>query len=305
MREDTMRSVLTLLILATLEATGVFAQMSQPMVAENTTKISDHVWAIMGFPNIALVAGSRATLVVDTGLGPKNGATAAHVAAKLAPNNAKLFLTTTHFHPEHAAGEPGFPPGTLLIRDAVQQQEMEKHGQEMIEMFSKMSAQNKELLAGVVLRPPDVTFDQEVTIDLGGVTARLLWFGGAHTKGDELTFVEPDRTLISGDVVQNQTMPNIFGDGGTPTSWLAVLDKVAALNAAHVLPDHSAPGGGSLVAAERDLISEIRTQAVALKRQGVSADDAGKQIGANLKTQHPDWPNTNAARFVKSVYDEP
>ncbi len=62
-------------------------------------------------------------------------------------------------------------------------------------------------------------------VDLGGVTARLLWYGGAHTKGDELTFVEPDRTLVSGDVVQNKTMPNIFGDGGTPATWLAVLDK--------------------------------------------------------------------------------
>ena len=224
-----------------------FAQMSQPMVGEDTVKISDHVWAIMGFPNIAIVVGSGATLVVDTGLGPKNGATAARVAAKLAPGNRKLFLTTTHFHPEHAAGEPGFPAGTILIRDTVQQQEMEKHGQEMIDMFSGRSAQNKELLAGVVLRPPDVTFTQEADVDLGGVTARLLWFGGAHTKGDELTFVEPDRTLVSGDVVQNKTMPNIFGDGGTPATWLAVLDKVEGLNAAHVLPDHSAPGDGSMV----------------------------------------------------------
>ncbi len=300
-----MKSLSTLLTLAALVATSAFAQMSQPMVSENTTKISDHVWAIMGFPNIAIVVGSRATLVVDTGMGPKNGATAARVAAKTRAQQSKLFLTTTHFHPEHAAGEPGFPPGTILIRNAVQQQEMEQHGQEMIDMFSSRSAQNKELLAGVVLRPPDVTFDQEATVDLGGVTARLLWFGEAHTKGDELTFVEPDRTLISGDVVQNKTMPNIFGDGGTPATWLAVLDKVAALNAAHVLPDHSAPGDGSLVAAERSLISEIRTRALALKSQGVSVDDAGKQISAELKTQHPDWPNTNAAGFVKSVYAEP
>ncbi|HXM62302.1 MAG TPA: MBL fold metallo-hydrolase [Terriglobales bacterium] len=291
-------------MLAALAATTAFAQMSQPMVSENTTKISDHVWAIMGFPNIAIVVGSRSTLVVDTGLGPKNGAIAAHVAAKLGPNNSKLFLTTTHFHPEHAAGEPGFPPGTILIRDVVQQQEMEKHGQEMIDMFSQRSPQNKELLAGVVLRPPDVIFDREATIDLGGVTARLLWFGGAHTKGDELTFVEPDRTLISGDIVQNKTTPNIFGDGGTPASWLAVLEKVAALDAAHVLPDHSAPGDGSLVAAEVSLISEIRTRALALKRQGVSPDDAGKQVSANLKAQHPDWPNTNASGFVQSVYAE-
>jgi glyoxylase-like metal-dependent hydrolase (beta-lactamase superfamily II) len=296
-----MKSLSALLTLAALAATSALAQMSQPMVDENPTKISDHVWAIMGFPNLAIVVGSHATLVVDTGLGPKNGTTAARVAAKLAPNNPKLFLTTTHFHPEHAAGEPGFPPGTILIRNAVQQQEMEKHGQEMIDMFSQRSPQNKELLAGVVLRPPDVIFDQEATIDLGGVTARLLWFG-AHTKGDELTFVEPDRTLISGDVVQNKTMPNSFGDGGTPASWLAVLEKVAALNATHVLPDHSAPGDGSLVAAELNLISEIRTRALALKRQGLSPDDAGKQVSADLKAKHPDWPNTNAAGFVKSVY---
>ena len=49
----------------------------------------------------------------------------------------------------------------------------------------------------------------------------LLWFGAAHTKGDELTLVEPDGTLVSGDVVQNKVVPNIYGDGGTPSSWLA------------------------------------------------------------------------------------
>lgn len=293
---------LSLFVLIVINA---FAQSHDPILSESATKVSDHVWAIMGFPNIGIVVGSRATLVVDTGLGPKNGATAARVAAKLAPNSKKLFLTTTHFHPEHAGGEPGFPSGTILIRDAVQQQEMEKHGQEMMDMFSQRSAENRELLSGVVLRSPDVLFNEEATVDLGGVTVRLLWFGGAHTKGDELTFVEPDRTLISGDVVQNQTIPNIFGEGGTPASWLAVLQKVSALNVAHVLPDHSAPGDGSLVAAEVNLISEIRDKALALKKQGVSADDAGKQVSAELKTRHPDWPNTNAAGFVRSVYAEP
>jgi glyoxylase-like metal-dependent hydrolase (beta-lactamase superfamily II) len=301
---DTMKSLTKLMVLTLLLSTTGLAQSHDPMLGEDTTKISDHVWAIMGFPNIAIVVGSRGTLVVDTGLGPKNGATIARVAAKLAPNNTRLFLTTTHFHPEHAGGEPGFPASTILIRDAVQQQEMEKHGQEMIDMFSGRSAENKELLAGVVLRPPDVTFSQEATVDLGGVTVRLLWFGGAHTKGDELIFVEPDRTLVSGDVVQNKIIPGIFGDGGTPATWLAVLDKVEALNAAHILPDHSAPGDGSLVGAERNLIAGIQTRALALKQQGVSVEDAGKQISAELKTQHPDWPSTNAAGFVKSVYAE-
>jgi len=300
----TIRPILIILMSA---ACAVVAQgpRKAELYSGETSKISDHVWVMMGNPNIAIIVGTRGTLVVDTGLGAPNGEVIARTAQKLSPAGAKLYLTTTHFHPEHAAGEPGFPASTVLIRNTVQQKEFELNGLSMVDTFSKRGPEQAQWLSNRNFRTPDVLFENEAKLDLGGVTARLLWFGGAHTKGDELTFVEPDRTLISGDVVQNKTMPNIFGDGGTPSSWLAVLDKIAGLNAAHVLPDHSAPGDGSLVAGEQSLISEIRTRALALKGQGMSVDDAGKQVSADLKAQHPDWPNTNAAAFVKSVYADP
>lgn len=295
------RTVLALAIVARLSSGAAFAQQ-QPFVGEETTKISDHVWAIMGFPNIGIVVGTRATLVVDTGLGPRNGETVAKVAAKVA-NAPKLFLTTTHFHPEHAAGEPGFPPGTILVRNAVQQREMVEHGQEILEQF-RSRPQNAPLLTNVTLRTPDVVFDSEATLDLGGATARLLWLGEAHTKGDLVVLVEPDGTLISGDVVQNKVVPNIAASGGTPSSWLAVLDKLAALNVRRVLPDHSAVGDGSLVAAERAFISDVRTRALALKKSGVSAADAGMRLGNELKQKYADWPNMNVGGFVQRVYAE-
>jgi glyoxylase-like metal-dependent hydrolase (beta-lactamase superfamily II) len=298
-----MQIITVLLALCLVTATTVFAQ-SQPILSEDTVKVSGHVWAIMGFPNIGIVVGTNATLVVDTGLGPRNGATVAKVAKKLAPNN-KLYLTTTHFHPEHAAGEPGFPPGTILIRDKVQQDEMEKHGQEIIDLFASRNDQQKELLANVKLRPPDETFDKERKLDLGGgVTARLLWFGGAHTKGDELTFVEPDKTLISGDVVQNKVVPNIFREGGTPSSWIAVLDQVDKLGARHVLPDHSAVGDGSLVAQEKAFIVDLQKRALELKGQGVNADEAGKLLTTEFKQKYADWHISSLANFVKSIYAE-
>jgi glyoxylase-like metal-dependent hydrolase (beta-lactamase superfamily II) len=298
-----MKIITYLLALDLLTAAASYAQ-NQPILSEDTVRVSDHVWAIIGFPNIGIVVGANATMVVDTGLGPRNGATVAKVAKKFAPNN-KLYLTTTHFHPEHAAGEPGFPPGTILIRDQAQQDEMNKHGEEMINLFASRNDQQKELLANVKLRAPDETFDKERTLDLGGgVTARLLWFGGAHTKGDELTFVEPDKTLISGDVVQNKVVPNIYGEGGTPSSWIAVLDQVEKLGALHVLPDHSAIGNGSLVAQEKAFIVDLQTRALDLKRQGVNADDAGKQLTAEFKTKYADWPINNVTNFVKSIYAE-
>lgn len=300
-----MRTSGFMLVLAFLKFFPVegFSQAPPVVLTEDAVKISDHVWAIMGNPNVAIVVGSHATLVVDTGLGPRNGATIARVAARLS-SNPKLFLTTTHFHPEHAAGEPGFPAHTILIRNVAQQREMELHGQEMIDLFSGRAAQNKELLAGIKLRKPDVVFDAESTLDLGGVTVRLLWFGGAHTKGDELVLVEPDATLISGDVVQNKVVPNIFREGGTPASWLAVLDKLSALNIRHVLPDHSAPGDGSLVAAERTFIGDLHARALALKQQGVAADDAGARLSTEFKTRYSDWPSMNLSAFVRSIYAE-
>jgi len=285
-------------------AVGALTAQNQPVLGEDTVKVSDHVWAIMGWPNIAIVVGNGATLVVDTGLGPRNGATIARVAAKLAPSNQKLYLTTTHFHPEHAGGDAGFPKGTILIRNAVQQREMELHGKEVIDAFSGRSAQFKELLSDAAPRVPDVTFDGEYKLDLGGVTARLLWFGGAHTKGDQLIFVEPDRTLVSGDVVQNKMVPNIFRDGGTSASWLAVLDKIAALNVQHVLPDHSAPGDGTMVALEKQFISDVRNRALELKKEGVSVEDAGRRLEGELKTKYPTWPSVNVGGFVRSVYAE-
>src|ERR1700712_2113932 len=103
------------------------AQMSMANLPENSvTRVSDHVYAIIGFPNIAIVVGNGATLVVDTGMGPRNGATIVREVAKLT-KNPKLFLTTTHFHPEHSMGEQAFPPHTILIRPTVQQEELDQY----------------------------------------------------------------------------------------------------------------------------------------------------------------------------------
>src|SRR5262245_55229587 len=122
---------------------------NNPLLPEgNVTRVSEHVYAIVGWPNVGIIVGDRATLVVDTGLGPRNGATVAREAQKLS-KGGRLYLTTTHFHPEHAGGDAGFPAGTILIRPFVQQDEMLARGNEFLEMFRGRSPQFKELLSDV------------------------------------------------------------------------------------------------------------------------------------------------------------
>src|SRR5713101_9004315 len=97
-----------------------------PILSETTmTRVSEHVYALVGFPNVGIVVGSRGTLVIDTGLGARNGATVMRVVQKLA-KGPNLYLTNTHYHSEHTAGEQAFPANTVILRLALQQEEMNK-----------------------------------------------------------------------------------------------------------------------------------------------------------------------------------
>ncbi len=293
--------VLGMITAATLAAQGPAPQG----VPENAVKrVSGHVYAIIGFPNIAIVTGSHAALVVDTGMGPRNGAVIVRELQKLTKAPA-LYLTTTHFHPEHSTGEQAFPPQTILIRASAQQQEMEQRGAEYIRLFSSRSAQNAALLRDVKLRNPDVLFDREAKLDLGGATARLFWMGPAHTKGDELIFVEPDSVLISGDIVQSKLVPNMPNEDASVANWLAILDKLESLHARLVVPDHGELGDGSLVGKERAFLADLQTRALELKKQGTPVEEAGRMLTAEFKSKYPDWPNMGpVANAVRRVYEQ-
>jgi glyoxylase-like metal-dependent hydrolase (beta-lactamase superfamily II) len=248
---------------------------------------------------------------VDTGLGNANGAVAARVAKRLS-KGSKLFLTTTHYHPEHAAGIGGFPPETVLVRPTVQQQELEKEGDQTMTFF-KNSPQFAPSLQGLgPLRPPDITFDTQAKLDLGGgVTAQLMFLGAGHTASDEIILVNPDRAMITGDIVQNKVVPAVSSSGGSFASWLNVLDKLAQMQPRIVIPTHSKVGDGSLITAEAAFIRDMRDRVAALKRSGLPAAEAVTRLTDVFKMNYPewaantDWPNVNSMTgFVNRLYAE-
>jgi glyoxylase-like metal-dependent hydrolase (beta-lactamase superfamily II) len=271
-----------------------------------TRQLTPHVYVIFGNPNIAVVTGATATLVVDTGLGRRNGAFITDEVVKLT-KPTRLFLTTTHAHPEHASGQDGFPPDTVVIRPKAQQQELEEIGPGMIDLFRSRNETNRDLLADARVGKADILFDDGLTVDLGGVTVRLMWFGPAHTNGDMLALVEPDSLLVTGDVVQNRTGIGLTGSRSSLASWIAVVDKVAALHPAVILPDHSLPGDGPrLIAEQRGFLSDLAESVAESRRQGMSADEAARRISADFQARYAGWTRMNfLERSVLAAYREP
>jgi glyoxylase-like metal-dependent hydrolase (beta-lactamase superfamily II) len=108
-----------------------------------------------------------------------------------------------------------------------------------------------------------------------------------------LTLIEPDGVLVSGDVVQNKAGIGLSGSQSTIKSWIAVLDKVAALKPAVILPDHSQPGDGKLIAEQRAFLVDLQERIGALKHQGKSAEEAGRLISADFAARYPGWTRLN------------
>ncbi len=271
------------------------AQTSERNINPATlAKVSAHVWTIKGYPIVGIVVGKTGTLVIDTGLGTPNGRIVADAARKLSPPGQKLYLATTHYHPEHAAGQGGFPPDTIVIRPRAQQAELDDEGQRTIDGFSARSAVDKALLEGARITQADILFDTDYRQDLGGVSVRIAWFGPAHTRGDAVVLVEQDGILFSGDVVQNKIAPNFFCTTCTPQSWLKVLDGVAGLKPRTIVPDHTDMGdGAALIAEQRAFLTDLQSRALALKAQGTSAEEAGKIVLAEFETRYAGWISLN------------
>ena len=257
-----------------------------PMIKRDATiKVADHVHVILDdnvgmVPNVGIVVGERATLIVDTGLGEKNG-TIVLVEARKLDDNTKFYLTATHFHPEHDLGATAFPDDAEMVRWRVQQTEGEEQGAQMIERFSSFSAANAELLAGARMREPDTLFDDEVRLDLGGVHVRVKGVGPNHTRGDTVMFVEEDRVLFTGDVVMG-VFPSASGQAGDVDKWIENMSEFEALRPAVVVPAHGRLVDVATIRRYREYLTAVRDETRAAKRQGRSLEQVQQALAPTL-----------------------
>ena len=280
-----------------------------PLVKEDATvKLAPHTYVIpdgnVGLvPNVGIIVGSRATLVIDPGLGRRNGETVLREVAKIS-KNTELYIASTHFHAEHTTGYVAFPASAKYINSTVQEAEFEQSGMQMVQMFSGRSATTAEILKDAARRSAAITFDRDYTLDLGGVRVRFIVVGPTHTKGDTTFFVDGDNVLFAGDVVMN----NSFLAASAVSSmkaWLAAFDTLEALKPQTVVPAHGEVGPGTIIATNRTVMQGVQARARALKAEGRTADETAKTVQAEFQAQHPDWPRANGlAAAARSAYAE-
>src|SRR5688500_2568450 len=166
-----------IVVTAVLPVDGQRGPAPDPLIPEGVTvKLGAHTWAIPDggvplVPNIGIVVGNRATLVVDTGLGRRNGEAILREVAKVS-KNTELYIVTTHFHAEHTMGYVAFPPSAKYVNAKQQEADFDEGGMRQVQAFASRTPLTTELLSGATRRAADITFDKEHVLDLGGVRVR-------------------------------------------------------------------------------------------------------------------------------------
>jgi glyoxylase-like metal-dependent hydrolase (beta-lactamase superfamily II) len=268
--------------------------MSAPAVPDvKPQQIAEGVYVIPDeridlVPNVGYVVGENAVLVVDTGMGVANAERVLARARELA-DGKPLFLTLTHFHPEHGFGAQVFRDAATIVYNQSQREELKEKFGEFVEMFSGFSPEIADILSDVELTEPHESYPDRHRIDLGGVVVELESVGPAHTRGDQLVWLPEQQVLFAGDLVENRFFPILPDADAHGSEWIDLLERMERMEPATVVPGHGAVGDVGLVREVREYLEWIR--ALVQESREKDADALKAELEPKVLERYSNWDN--------------
>lgn len=254
-------------------------------------------------PNIGIVIGTDAVLVVDCGLGRANGEVVLRKAREVAGSKPVL-LTTTHFHPEHAFGAQAFQGHATILTNTTQANELRDKGGFFLTLFRSLGPETREALERVEVVMPDETYEGERTIDLGGKQVILRELAG-HTRGDQIIFLPQEQVLFTGDLVENRLFPILFDQDASASRWIETLAHLMDLSPATVVPGHGEMGTVEVVQEVQDLLIFMREEVNRRIKEGQPLELIDQEAARIIKERYQEWGNDLWIPFaVRSIYAE-
>jgi len=244
-------------------------------------------------PNIGVIGGTHSVLVIETGIGPRN----AEKVLKFATDYAKgrrLYLTTTHFHPEHAFGAEVFAGQATFLVNQAQADDLATKGPGYIDNFRGLGKPVARQLEGVQLPTPDLVYDDAYELDLGGRVVRMQATGRAHTKGDQVITVPDSGVMFTGDLVETGQFAIFpwfppYDVDVSGTRWIAVMEQLAAQSPRVVVPGHNDIDGPQLLSDVSDYLKLLRDETWRRQDSAMSEDTIVAEVTDVMIKRHPDW----------------
>jgi len=308
--------ILALLSFAASADSATTTQRTLTKVGEGIWEIR-HPDAPDGFPqgNTTVIAGDKAALVVDSCLLPSSAKADIEQIRKWTQKPV-LWLVNTHWHFDHTNGNAAYAaafPGLQIVAHEHTRRMIEKFNPGAIarypdrrQRFEKRLESGKgpdgkplsdadradlrkalsglgsvvDEFKGLVALAPNVVFEDELRVDLGGREVRIRFLGRGNTAGDTVVWLPREKLLVAGDLLDHP-VPYFFG--GFPVDLVSTLRRAADLDPEKIVPGHGdVLSGKAYIAQVAGLVSAVNAEVEKELDSGVTRDQVADTLPKNL-----------------------
>ena len=208
-------------------------------------QLSPHCWAYTaeGDPNSGVIIGEKFIMVSDATATP---AMAQDLIARIREVSDKpiKYVLLTHYHAVRVLGASAYVAegATEVIASRGTYELIVERGaedmQSEMERFPRLF-RGADSVPGLTW-PTMVIGDGKpgrqgsLTVDLGGVKVEIWHPGQGHTRGDTIAWVEDEKVLFSGDLVEYEA--GVYTGDAQLEEWPATLEALRALKAEAIVP---------------------------------------------------------------------
>lgn len=223
-----------------------------------TLRLAEGVYALVSnlpaVDNSGFVIGERGVLVVDAHI---NATMARQIQAAVRAVTDKpiLYLVNTNYHGDHTFGNYAFPPETRIVAHRATAERMRDFEAEKEFLLATVNG-DRNVYGDVRLRLPDVVFEDELRLDLGGRIVEIHHFGPGNTPGDAVVYVPEARVAWTGNLVLGIGLPFLI-EGGAET-YLETIERFAdGPEVETIVPGHGPIVPGRILETYRSYLSGL------------------------------------------------
>ena len=241
-----------------------------------------------------VVDGSGTAVLVDTTSTERRTRAVLAEVAKVSHQGAPRALVNTHHHPDHTYGNGFLPAETLVIGHEKCRDEVLAAGLEATRVIAEPD------YGDLTLRPPELTFRQELALHLSDFPVELHHVGRpAHTTNDVLVWLPEQKVLFTGDLAFNGGQP--FALEGSIAGFRKAIGQMRALAPEVLAPGHGPVCRGEdvdrLLTAMDDYFVYVEQVAVESHAAGLTPLEAAQKHADN---PYSGWAETE--RFVGNLH---
>ncbi len=270
-------------------------------VEYRTEKVTENLVVLFGAGgNIAVLTGPDGALVVDSDVAEMSAKLRA--ALSLVSDKPVRFLVNTHFHFDHAGGNPTLGRGNTVI---VAQDNVRKRlsGPQEISMDAMKMSFDPTPREGL----PLITFEDGLRFHVNDEEISVRHVPHGHTDGDSFVFFEKANVLHTGDLMMSIGYPIAdVSNGGSLDGLIAGQEKILALcnDKTRIIPGHGPLVAKSDLQGYHDMLMTIRQRVAALISKGRSLEQI--QAAAPAKEFDERWGKGffTSDAFVRRVFIE-